>query len=132
MKRHKVLLIALALFVALILGVLGLKTLLTGSMSSGGMFYRVPTDSMSPALEAGDWAWFEKVEDPDELRAGDIILFWTVINGERVKYAHRIVNIYDGGGCLIFETKGDQNPVVDPLTVHEREVLGVYRFKLPF
>ncbi|MBQ8338113.1 MAG: hypothetical protein IJY33_03110, partial [Oscillospiraceae bacterium] len=38
--------------------------------------------------------------------------------------------IYDGGGYYIFETKGDNNTNVDPLTVHESEVVGQYKFRI--
>ena len=47
-----------------------------------------------------------------------------MINGERVLNTHRISEIYDGGGYLIFETKGDNNTVADALTVHESEIVG--------
>jgi stage III sporulation protein AA len=41
-----------------------------------------------------------------------------------------IENIYDGGSYLIFETKGDNNNVADPLTVHESEIVSVYKFSI--
>ena len=44
---------------------------------------------------------------------------------------HRIENIYDGGGVLIFETKGDANTLADPLTVHQKEIVGKYQFRIP-
>ena len=72
-----------------------------------------------------------KVKDPSELRKDDIITYWTVINGERVLNTHRIINIYDGGNYLIFETKGDNNTNADPLTVHKSEIVGKYSFKIP-
>lgn len=90
----------------------------------------VQTESMSPTINAGDLAIATSC-DPDALRPDDIITYWTVINGERVLNTHRIVNIYDGGGFLIFETKGDANTSADPLTVHEKELVGQYRFRVP-
>jgi signal peptidase len=54
-----------------------------------------------------------------------------VINGERVLNTHRIVEIYDGGGYWIFQTKGDNNTLEDPLTVHESEVVAQYKFRIP-
>ena len=35
------------------------------------------------------------------------------------------------GGYLIFETKGDNNTTNDPLTVHESELVGVYKVRIP-
>ena len=94
-------------------------------------FFSIQTDSMAPFLEAGDLAIGRVIKDKSTLRAGDIITYWTVINGERVLNTHRIEAIYDGGGFLIFGTKGDNNPSADPLTVHESEVVGKYVGKVP-
>jgi len=91
----------------------------------------IKTDSMYPTFRAGDLAIDVAVNDPSELRVKDIITYWTVIEGERVLNTHRIENIYDGGGYLIFETKGDKNTTVDPLTVHEFEVVGQYKAHIP-
>lgn len=88
--------------------------------------FSVQTDSMYPALKAGDLVIDKKVKDAGELRVGDIITYWTVIDGERALNTHRINAIYDGGGYLIFETKGDKNNAADTLTVHESEVVGQY------
>ena len=90
----------------------------------------IQTPSMKPTINDGDLVISTQV-DPDDLRVKDIITYWTVINGERVLNTHRIVNIYDGDGFLIFETKGDANTSADPLTVHEKEIVGVYRFHIP-
>jgi signal peptidase len=94
-------------------------------------FFSIQTDSMSPFLEAGDLAVGRVIKDKSTLRPGDIITYWTVINGERVLNTHRIEVVYDGGGYLIFGTKGDNNPSADPLTVHESEVVGKYVAKVP-
>ena len=91
----------------------------------------IQTDSMYPTLNPGDLILDTKISDPADLRPDDIITYWTVINGERVLNTHRIVNIYDGGGYLIFETKGDNNTTNDPLTVHESELVGVYKVRIP-
>ena len=88
--------------------------------------FSVQTDSMYPTLKSGDLVIDRAVKDTSKLRTGDIITYWTVIEGQRVLNTHRIYEIYDGGGYLIFETKGDNNTAADPLTVHESEVVGVY------
>lgn len=87
-------------------------------------FMSIQTDSMYPTLKPGDLAIDVVVKDPGELRQGDIITYWTIINGERVLNTHRIMMIYDGGDYLIFETKGDNSNSNDPLTVHEDEIVG--------
>lgn len=96
----------------------------------GVQLLSIKTDSMYPELKAGDLAIDGPVKDPSTLRPGEIITYWTVIDGERVLNTHRIVNVFDGGEYLIFETKGDNNTSVDPLTVHESEVIGKYKFHI--
>lgn len=97
----------------------------------------IQTDSMYPTIDPGDLVLATGVKDPSKLQKktadypGDIITYWTIINGERVLNTHRIVEIYDGGGYLIFQTKGDNNTLEDPLTVHESEVVGQYKARIP-
>lgn len=93
--------------------------------------FSIQTDSMYPALNPGDLIISNAVKDASELEVGDIITYWTVINGERVLNTHRISEVYDGGNYRIFATKGDNNMIADPLTVHESEVVGKYSFKIP-
>ena len=92
----------------------------------GFEIFSVQTDSMYPTLKSGDLVIDRAIKDASTLRKGDIITYWTVLEGERVLNTHRIYEIYDGGGHLIFETKGDNNNAADSLTVHESEVVGVY------
>ena len=92
----------------------------------GIRMFSIQTDSMYPTLLPGDLIFDKAVKDPSTLQKGDIITYWTVINGERVLNTHTIHEIYDGGGYRIFATKGDNNTAADPLTVHEAEVVGKY------
>ena len=96
----------------------------------GIRMFSIQTESMYPTLNPGDLIFDRAVKDPATLQKGDIITYWTVINGERVHNTHRIHEIYDGGGYLIFGTKGDNNTIADPLTVHESEVVGIYATKV--
>jgi signal peptidase len=88
--------------------------------------FSIQTESMYPTMNPGDLIFGKGIDDMTALRPGDIITYWTVINGERVLNTHRIEEIYDGGGYLIFATKGDKNTGVDALTVHESEVVAQY------
>jgi len=96
----------------------------------GVRMFSIQTESMYPALLPGDLVFGRAVKDASELRRDDIIAYWTVISGERVLNTHRIHNIYDGGGYLIFETKGDNNTAADALTVHESEIVAKYSFRV--
>ena len=95
----------------------------------GVRVFSIQTKSMYPTFESGDLIFDKAVKDSSELEIGDIITYWTVIDGQRVLNTHRIIQIYDGGGYLIFETQGDNNTVADALTVHESEIVGVYSGK---
>ena len=97
----------------------------------GVRIFSIQTESMYPTLLPGDLIFDTGVKEATELRKDDIITYWTVINGERVLNTHRIHEIYDGGGYLIFSTKGDNNTSADPLTVHESEIVGKYSFRVP-
>ena len=90
----------------------------------------IQTDSMYPTLEPGDLVFDTAVKDKSTLQRKDIITYWTVINGERVLNTHRIEEIYDGNGYLIFVTKGDHNSAVDTMTVHESEIVGKYACRI--
>lgn len=87
----------------------------------------IQTESMYPTLNPGDMIFDVPVKDTSELEIGDVITYWTVIDGERVLNTHRIFEIYDGGGYLFFETKGDNNTVADSLIVHEAEIIGQWK-----
>lgn len=90
----------------------------------------IQTDSMYPTLLPGDLVFDVAVKDKSTLQREDIITYWTVINGERVLNTHRIEEIYDGNGYLIFVTKGDNNSAVDTMTVHESEIVGKYSCRI--
>lgn len=93
--------------------------------------FTVQSDSMYPALQPGDLIIDTAVKDPSKLVIGDIVTYWTIIDGERVLNTHRITGIYDGGTYRIFETKGDRNTISDPLTVHESEIVGKFKLRIP-
>lgn len=92
----------------------------------GNIFFSVQSDSMKPVFEKGDLIIDKAVKDPSTLEVGDIISFWTIIDGQRVLNTHRIVEIEGGDSFIYFYTKGDNNNMIDALTVHESEVVGKY------
>ena len=93
--------------------------------------FTVQSDSMYPVLQPGDLIIDTAVKEPATLKIDDIVTYWTIIDGERVLNTHRITGIYDGGTYRIFETKGDRNTIADPLTVHESEIVGKFKFRIP-
>lgn len=92
----------------------------------GVQILSIQTESMYPVLNPGDLIFDVAVNDASELKVGDIITYWTVINGEPVLNTHTIYEIYDGGDHLFFSTKGENNTVADALTVHESKIVGKF------
>lgn len=137
-KKHKILgtVVNVVLVIAIIIAAVATYTSYVSTSGNGvpsvlGLrVFSIQTDSMYPTLNPGDLIIDKAVKDSSQLKVGDIITYWTVINGERVLNTHRISQIYDGGGHLIFETKGDNNSISDSLTVHESEVVGIYSSRI--
>ena len=131
-KRIANTIVNVVLIVAIIVAAMSTYVSYVSSSGSGvpSLFgirvFSIQTESMYPTLLPGDLIFDTAVKDSSELRVGDIITYWTVINGERVLNTHRIDQIFDGGGFLIFSTKGDNNTAADALSVHESEVVGKY------
>lgn len=92
---------------------------------------KITYDSMAPVFTTGDTVIYESV-DPDTLKVGDIIAFWAIVDSQRVVMIHRIVEIYDMGDNVSFQTKGDNNSQPDASPVHESNVLGKYVRKAIF
>lgn len=93
--------------------------------------FSVQTGSMEPTFYAGDLIVDTTVKDYDSLKVGDVITFWTVIQGERALNTHRIIAIEDCGTYYSFTTRGDNNSMEDALTVHQSEIVGIYKFRIP-
>ena len=90
---------------------------------------KVVTGSMEPSIHVGDYIVLKQT-DPDELRAGDVICFYSrdsAIYGK--PNTHRIVSVLDDGS---FVTKGDANPISDTVTVSPETIIGKYDGKAGF
>ncbi len=98
----------------------------------GLQLFSIQTDSMYPNLKPGDLAIGTGIRDIADIEKGDVITYWTIIDGKRVLNTHRVIEIYAGyENTCIFQTKGDNNTLEDPMTVHESEVIAKYKFRLP-
>jgi signal peptidase I len=93
--------------------------------------FAIQSDSMAPFFNKGDLIIDGKVSDPATLKVGDVITFWTVIDGERVLNSHRITAIDDNGTYLYFTTKGDNNTIEDSIGVHQADIVGKYMTRIP-
>lgn len=84
----------------------------------------VESDSMQPAFCVNDLIIDSEIDDVYKLENGDVITFWTVINGHRIKNTHRIIAVNDADGNLNFTTKGDNANSYDSLRVYPVDIVG--------
>lgn len=84
----------------------------------------VESPSMHPTFDEGDLIICKQIEDPYTLEVDDVITFWTLIDGQKVKNTHRIVRINDTGNSISFVTRGDNNPIDDELPAYQSELIG--------
>lgn len=90
--------------------------------------FSVQTDSMKPTLNKGDYIFIEEC-DNENLKVGDVVTYFTIIDGQRVINTHRIVNVYNNNGMIEYQTQGDNketNPEPDKLLLAPGDVIGTY------
>ena len=84
----------------------------------------VESQSMSPTFEQGDLIISKQIDDPSTLQVDDVISFWTIIDGVKVKNTHRIVRIENNNGVVSFITRGDNNPIDDEVPTYPADLIG--------
>ena len=73
----------------------------------------VESDSMKPTFNS--------------MKKGDVITFWTLIDGKKVKNTHRIAEVLNDNGSVGFITRGDANNVDDTYTVYAGDIIGQWK-----
>lgn len=103
----------------------------------GTTFVAVESDSMKGDKEdnfsKGDLIRVRILSDEEKknLKEGDIITFYDVINGTRQLNTHRIVRVSSiQDGVVYYTTKGDNNVVEDPSLRADTSVIGIYEGKI--
>lgn len=86
----------------------------------------VLSGSMSPTFNAGD-VIVGKTINPHDLKQGDIITF----RFENSLTTHRVMNVINKDGKLLFKTKGDNNNVEDLEPVGNEKIISKYLFRVP-
>ena len=84
----------------------------------------VESASMEPTFKVNDLIICREVDDVNTLQEGDVITFWTIIDGAKVKNTHRIVSVVDNAGSRSFVTRGDNNGVDDDGSVPAGDVIA--------
>ena len=89
----------------------------------------VLTDSMNPVIESGDLIVCEK-QDISQICKGDIITYCDKESRTDRLVTHRVVDIVNENGEIMFLTQGDANNKADDDYVSEEQVIGVYKMRL--
>ncbi|MBQ1432115.1 MAG: signal peptidase I, partial [Ruminococcus sp.] len=84
----------------------------------------VESDSMKPTFSKDDLIICKEVDDIYTLKEGDVITFWTIIDGKKVKNTHRIVTVNEFEGTRSFVTRGDNNNQDDTLPAYAGDIIG--------
>ncbi len=84
----------------------------------------VESDSMKPTFSKDDLIICKEVDDIYDLKEGDVITFWTIIDGKKVKNTHRIVTVNEFEGTRSFVTRGDNNNQDDTLPAYAGDIIG--------
>lgn len=90
----------------------------------GFMPFTVESDSMKPTFEKNDLIICREVDDINSLQKNDVITFWTIIDGKKVKNTHRIVEINESESSKNFITRGDNNGSNDDISVFPADIIG--------
>lgn len=102
----------------------------------GSTFLAVETDSMAgdnkDSFESGDMIVAKVLKDSKkrDLEQGEVITFWTIIEGRRELNTHRIVDVDETGQAVFYTTQGDANIEEDTLQVAHTDVVARYQFKI--
>lgn len=85
----------------------------------------VLTDSMYPEIQSGDLIICHTAE-PEEVEEGDVISFFDPAGNGITIVTHRVMEISQQDGKIMWKTKGDNNNTEDRLLVSEDKLVAVY------
>ena len=99
--------------------------------SVGGYFpLIVLTDSMYPEIKSGDLILCQEIE-PENVQEGDVISFFDPAGNGTAIVTHRVVEVLNEGGALMFRTRGDNNNTDDKVLVGAQDIVGTYQGRVP-
>ncbi len=84
----------------------------------------VESNSMYPTFAEGDLIICREIDDLATLKENDVITFWTIIDGKRVKNTHRIIGFNQAENSRSFITRGDNNSLDDEMPAYEGDIIG--------
>ncbi len=98
--------------------------------SIGGTFpLIVLTDSMYPEIESGDLIICNTAEAED-IKVKDVISFFDPAGNGTSIVTHRVIEIVEDDGEILFRTRGDNNNTEDKELVPAENLVGVYKMRI--
>lgn len=99
--------------------------------SIGGTFpLIVLTDSMYPEIESGDLIICNTAE-AEEIENNDVIAFFDPAGNGTSIVTHRVTEVVEENGALLFRTRGDNNNTEDKMLVPAENLVGIYKSRIP-
>ena len=131
-KKQKVLAYIVNVFIAIVLIIIayiGYQKYIKKSSNIeifGFKFYTVLTGSMEPNYNVGDLVIGKKIEQ-NNIKVDDVITFSV---DSKNTMTHRVVEIVEENGEILYKTKGDNNNSPDPDLVKYSQIQGYAFFKI--
>ena len=121
-KLEKIFTLILVIFVTIVIMLISCK------FKYGALV--IGSGSMTGTIDKGDVIIYEAYIPnlKKRVRKGDIIIF---TQGDR-KIVHRIIEERTVNGSEVYYTKGDANDMQDEWLVYEKDIIGVYKMKIPY
>jgi len=91
--------------------------------------------SMEPNINVGDLLFLHGVEDPSQIKVGDVIVYdarglWSGAPSDPI--VHRVIEKKFENQSWWFLTKGDNNHYPDPAWVPQENVIGIVVGRIPY
>ena len=106
---------------------------------SGGKYepkfalYTIVSGSMTPNINVYDVVIDVRIDDPEDIKIGDVITFYSdapEVHGGTI--THRVISIIkNSDGTYNYQTKGDYNLVEDSTTVPYNKIVGKVALRIP-
>ena len=99
--------------------------------SVGGVFPMIVlTDSMHPVIKSGDLI-ICKTAEAEDVVVGDVISFYDPMGSGTSVVTHRVMEVVTEDGKISFRTKGDNNNAEDTVLVPDKNLIGIYKSRIP-
>ncbi|MCD6139688.1 MAG: signal peptidase I [Thermococcus sp.] len=89
----------------------------------------VLTDSMEPMISPFSLVI---VSPESDIRIGDVILYEVELSKKKYKVVHRVIDIKEKKGQIVYITKGDNRRYADAWYVNRENIIGKLLFSLPY